>query len=208
MKTPKEYTNYLKNKVITTDMLVDCLFSVNKRAKNCRDKEREYREKYRHDRYGTEEKYREKKEEYYSQKEKLLNLFKPDCIHKEVQQRRTRFYDYEDEYEMDYEASDVLYSGCYYDKEMHEVVQFDDIMCPYSKFYLFYDFGNRSFHIPIDDCILDQYPNLEITDIGSLKTYGKKVDVLLSMQFVKKVLALIDSKDFTYIESNNKQIAS
>ena len=79
METPKEYSKNLKNNILTTEMLIDCLFSVNKRAKNCRDKEREYRDKFRGcrygDKYGTEEKYREKKEEYYSQKEKILALF-------------------------------------------------------------------------------------------------------------------------------------
>ena len=65
METPKEYSKNLKNNILTTEMLIDCLFSVNKRAKNCRDKEREYRDKFRGcrygDKYGTEEKYREKK---------------------------------------------------------------------------------------------------------------------------------------------------
>lgn len=38
MRTPVEYTNNLKKGIITDQMLVDCLFSVNKRAKNWRDK--------------------------------------------------------------------------------------------------------------------------------------------------------------------------
>ena len=45
MRTPCIYTKKLKEKVITKDMLLDCLFSVNKRAKNFRDKERELKEK-------------------------------------------------------------------------------------------------------------------------------------------------------------------
>ena len=43
MKTPKEYRDNLLNHIITKQMLVDCLYSVNKRAKNYRDKEREQR---------------------------------------------------------------------------------------------------------------------------------------------------------------------
>ena len=39
MKTPKEYTQNLKNGIITAEMLSDCIFSCNKRAKNWRDKE-------------------------------------------------------------------------------------------------------------------------------------------------------------------------
>ena len=37
MKTPKEYMENLKKGIITETMLADGLFSVNKRAKNCRD---------------------------------------------------------------------------------------------------------------------------------------------------------------------------
>ena len=32
MKTPKEYQDNLKNKIITEEMLADCLYSVNKRV--------------------------------------------------------------------------------------------------------------------------------------------------------------------------------
>lgn len=52
MRTPKEYTDNLKKKIITENMLLDCLYSVNKRAKNYRDKEREYRQYYRRNRYA------------------------------------------------------------------------------------------------------------------------------------------------------------
>lgn len=38
MKINKEYSKNLKNKIITSDMLYDSIFSLNKRAKNCRDK--------------------------------------------------------------------------------------------------------------------------------------------------------------------------
>lgn len=46
MKTPAEFTKNLKEKVITEEMLEKALFSVNKRAKNYRDKKREYNRKY------------------------------------------------------------------------------------------------------------------------------------------------------------------
>ena len=54
MRTPKEYTENMNKGLITEKMLCDCLFSVNKRAKNCRDNERKYRH-YRYDKYDTEE---------------------------------------------------------------------------------------------------------------------------------------------------------
>lgn len=210
METPKEYSKNLKNNILTTEMLIDCLFSVNKRAKNCRDKEREYRDKFRGcrlgDKYGTEEKYREKKEEYYSQKEKILALFTPDCIHSELQQRRTRIYDYEEEYGTTYLDNEVIHSGHYFDPITDEPVFFDDIMLPYTQFYLFYDFGKCSFHTPIDEYLIKNYPNLEIVNIGSLTTYGKDIDVLLSTQFVKKVLAMIENNNYVYVD-NRTQLA-
>ena len=80
MKTPKEYSDNLKSNIITRDMLIDCLFSVNKRAKNCRDKEQEYREFYRYmpyvrDKYHSVASYREKKNEYYDLLVMQYNLF-------------------------------------------------------------------------------------------------------------------------------------
>ena len=52
MKTPLEYTKNLKNHIITPQMLLDCIYSTNKRAKNWRVKEQEYRKttlfSYRH----------------------------------------------------------------------------------------------------------------------------------------------------------------
>lgn len=47
MKTPVSYNKNLKAGIITEEMLANCLYSVNKRAKNCRDKVREYKELYR-----------------------------------------------------------------------------------------------------------------------------------------------------------------
>ena len=51
MRTPTAYTNSLKNNTISMQMLSDCLYSSNKRAKNWRDKERECRDRSRNNRY-------------------------------------------------------------------------------------------------------------------------------------------------------------
>ena len=40
MITPKFYTDNINNKIITEEMLEQCLYSVNKRAKNHRDRDR------------------------------------------------------------------------------------------------------------------------------------------------------------------------
>ena len=90
MKTPKEYTRNLKNGIITEDMIVDCLYSVNKRAKNYRDKAYQYRYSYYH---GDSQ--REEMERYYGYKEQLLSYFTPKCIHQQyVGRGRERVYDY------------------------------------------------------------------------------------------------------------------
>lgn len=83
MKTPREFNNNLKKGILTKEMLEACLLSVNKRAKNWRDREREYRQ-YREDYYDNCEKAREKKEYYYWKKEILLSILKPTCIHREL----------------------------------------------------------------------------------------------------------------------------
>ena len=104
MKTPKKYTEKLKQGIITKEMLLDCLYSSNKRAKNYRDKEREYREYYRnqryaYDKYDNEGMARLKKQKYYHQKEKMLSILKPVCIHKELYgYEKKRIYEYEKEY--------------------------------------------------------------------------------------------------------------
>ena len=41
-----DYQDNLKKKIITEKMLADCLYSVNKRAKNYRDKANEYKGYY------------------------------------------------------------------------------------------------------------------------------------------------------------------
>ena len=78
MRTNSEYQKNLRNKIITTSMLEDALFSVNKRAKNYRDAKREcrYSQKYYNSAEGKEQK-------FYEKKDKLLKLIEPICIHKE-----------------------------------------------------------------------------------------------------------------------------
>ena len=101
---------------------------------------------------------------------------------------------------------------------MHEYVEFGDIEVAgeIQKFYIFYDLGcGHTFHIPLCDDeeeeIAQNYANkhnLQIIDIGRLITYGDKIDDLISTQFVKKVLSLIESEDFTYVEARPESIRS
>lgn len=81
MKTPKEYNDNFKKGIITRDMLEACLYSVNKRAKNCRDKELEIRDYYRfsryaYDKYHNEDKYRNQKKDIINKKKFFYQLFR------------------------------------------------------------------------------------------------------------------------------------
>ena len=83
MKTPKLYIENLRSRIITQDMLCDCLFSVNKRAKNCRDKIREYKShRYFEHKWDDIRVYENKRDNYYEMKNQLLSVLTPICIHK------------------------------------------------------------------------------------------------------------------------------
>ena len=82
MKTPKHYNDNLKNKIITEEMFSDCLYSVNKRAKNYRDKAHEYKHRYRFYHKAVDSQFN-KMNEFYDLKEQLLKYLKPKCIHKQ-----------------------------------------------------------------------------------------------------------------------------
>ena len=93
MKTRKEWVANLKNGEITEEMLGACLYSVNKRAKNWRDREWEERQKsrnnyYYYDKYNNEEKCREQKERFYNMKDTLLAQVTPCEIHSELLENR------------------------------------------------------------------------------------------------------------------------
>ena len=210
MRTPAAYSNNLKNHIITMQMLLDCLYSSNKRAKNWRDKEREYREKFRNNRYysdtyDNEEKAREKKEEYYWQKEIMLFVLKPVCIHRETLERshRERFYDYEDEYWEYMDKELFSHMGEFWDKDKRDYVYFGDVIVeddPIYHYYLFYDVGgDHTFHTPINEEDVCLYDDLEVKDISQINTKGYNIVDLLSNQFVTKVINLILSEDFKYV---------
>lgn len=78
MKTSKEFSNNLKNGILTSEMLYNCIYSVNKRAKNNRDG----KNCYRYSQYYYN--YLEKMNKYYDMKDYLLKKFlKPKLIHKQ-----------------------------------------------------------------------------------------------------------------------------
>lgn len=202
MQTKKEYKLNLDKRIITEDMLSDCLYSVNKRAKNCRDKI----QKYRNTEYA--EGYRERRDQYYSNKETLLSLLNPIALHLE---RKTK-YEYLDERYCDVsylEDDEIIDIYNRWDKESQEYYSVYVVTEPIVNVFSLYAVGTRSFHHPllfngtegqVED-IKKEYPDLTLKEI-ELITYGDNVAELVSYQFVKKVLALIESGDYTYIPNS------
>jgi len=84
MRTPKKYTENLENGIVTEQMLCDVLYSYNKRAKNWRDKKREYKKSYSSNSYVWINDARENEHKYYGYKIEILNLLEPECIHEEI----------------------------------------------------------------------------------------------------------------------------
>lgn len=188
MKTPSDYLESLKVGKVTPKIVGDVTYSFNKRAKNMRDKEREYRELSSNRRFfdihDNEEKYRNKKEGYYQKKEAILNLHKPVCIH-EVKRRVN------DTLEGDFDKSSyesLIEYGSYerFDNFTRDYETFTRVSYVVSDYYLFYEIGGHSFHTPIDG--ISVHNELPIVPIDSLTTYGEDVNELLSVQFCDKVL--------------------
>ena len=197
MRTPKEYTQNLKQKIITKQMLSDCIYSINNRALNSRDNEYKYTH-YIPDPYGNANKYRKKKLEYYSMKRVLLSILEPSHIQKcEVLQRK-RTYDYEEGYEEILESGNYVNNSGFYDPDRKEHVEFVVQMIPQTVYYLVYQVGNCSFCLPIQQSDVIRRPNLDVKDAGRIPpVYGDITVDMLSVQFVEKVLKLVKSGNYT-----------
>lgn len=206
MVTPTEWKNNLKNNIVTLEMFDAALFSVNKRAKNCRDQKRNYK----FDRYGNGIKYAEKESEYYAQKEKLLSYIKPNCIHIEHLgfEKAERVFDYEanfdDKLVSAFVRGEICWSNCFVDRNKYydydyyydapQTYFFDksDFSREKIQYYLFYDLGEHSYHTPIKFEDVKKY-DLYVIDIDRLQTHGKEIDELCSTSFVKKILEVLES---------------
>ena len=207
MKTPKEYTDNLNNRILTTAMLSDALFSVNKRAKNYRNAKRKTYGKYRD---GNE--WRESK--FYDKKEKILSVIEPVCIHKEhVGYERIRVKNnmpgWEDVFVCEALKGTIVWSNSYVEHNRYDyyddyyddycpgnVVWFFDYVLPDKpeyKYYLYYVVGDHTFHTPISN---PENYNLPIVTIGRIVTDGEDHRDLISVQFVDKLLALIEAGDY------------
>lgn len=187
MKTPKEYTKSLKNHIITEDMFCDCLYSVNKRAKNFRDKAQHYR----HNRYYSGYYQEEDMDRYYGYKDQFLSLLTPVCIHKQdVSYETRRVYDYEKDYRK-MSNRNIVWQNCYYDRDEDREVWFYDYETKTKRYlyFLYYVVGDKSFHKPISSPSGYDLPIKPIDD--DFMTFGQDTKDLISPQFVLKVLDML-----------------
>lgn len=187
MRTPAKYNTLIKNGKITSQILGEVLYSINKRAKNWRDKKKEYKS-LRYDRYDNYEKALEQEQNYYRMKENILKKLEPIAIHKEtiVSEYIRKVYDYE---------------NGYFDRETGDYISFKKVREKSEKelYYLFYEVSEYSFHQPINKSDTDKY-NLEIIELDGLITYGKDINDLLSTQFCQKVYELFINDKLEIIE--------
>ena len=103
-----------------------------------------------------------KKQEYYEQKEQLLSVVEPTCIHKEhFGFAKIRSYDYQEEYKKNRKR--FVWENCYFDRELGREVWFGDVLdktSPIYHYYLFYDInGTKTFHSPISESDIEYYRN-------------------------------------------------
>ena len=190
MKSKKVWLDNLKNGIITNEMLSLCLYSVNKRAKNYRDMESKYRNS--NDYYHNEERYRDKKNYMYELKNKMLEYLKPKCIYYIKSISKVRVRNDEDGY-YNIKKEDVIRKGFFIDRDTKEEVEFKDVYAEDYEYYKYYQVDDFGFHIPIDDFEADE--KLEIIEIQDLTTFGKDINDLVSMQFVKKTLETLKASN-------------
>ena len=207
MRTPKNYIQLVNDKKITNEMIAECIYSVNKRAKNYRDKIRKYKDD-RYNRYTARniENAEDEMEKYYTMKEELLTVFEPSLIHEQyVGEEKKRVFSTEEDYDklLQEKSNDILRKGSYYDDENSIEVEFFDYKLGRKKYlyFLFYEIGEYSFHLPISEQKAKKYTKLQIKEIDQdFKTHGANIEGLLSTQFVNKVLSLLESGDYTIVE--------
>ena len=206
MKTPNLYKELINEKKITNEIIAECIYSVNKRAKNYRDKIKEYKNgKFHQHLESNIEKAEEEMGKYYQLKEEFLKVSTTNLIHKQfIGEKKKRVYSYEKNYEklLKEKTNDIFWKNSYYDYDKDMEIEFFDYHLGTKKYlyFLYYEIGEYSFHSPISEKIAESNTELEIQEIDeNFKTHGSKIEGLLSMQFVKKVLELLQSEDYTIV---------
>lgn len=207
MKTPKLYNDLINEKKITNEIIAECVYYVNKRAKNYRDKIKGYKNGRSHQHLESNiEKAEEEMGKYYQLKEEFLKVFTTNLIHKQfIGEKKKRVYSYEKNYEklLKEKNNDIFWKNSYYDYDKDMEIEFFDYHLGTKKYlyFLYCEIGEYSFHSPVSEKIAESNTELEIQEIDeNFKTHGSKNEGLLSMQFVKKVLELLQSEDYTIVD--------
>ena len=207
MKTPNLYKELINEKKITNEIIAECVYYVNKRAKNYRDKIKEYKNGRSHQHLESNiEKAEEEMGKYYQLKEEFLKVSTPTLIHKQfIGEEKKRVYSHEKNYEklLKEKNNDIFWKNSYYDYDKDMEIEFFDYHLGTKKYlyFLYCEIGEYSFHSPVSEKIAESNTELEIQEIDeNFKTHGSKIEGLLSMQFVKKVLELLQSEDYTIVD--------
>ena len=197
----------INEKKITNEIIAECVYYVNKRAKNYRDKIKEYKNGRSHQHLESNiEKAEEEMGKYYQLKEEFLKVFTTNLIHKQfIGEKKKRVYSYEKNYEklLKEKNNDIFWKNSYYDYDKDMEIEFFDYHLGTKKYlyFLYCEIGEYSFHSPVSEKIAESNTELEIQEIDeNFKTHGSKIEGLLSMQFVKKVLGLLQSEDYTIVD--------
>jgi hypothetical protein len=202
MKTPKEWQNNIRDNILTEEMLEAALDSVNKRAKNWRNRKQEYG-RWHHAAHDYAARAAACETEMYQRKDFLLSVLEPACIHKEFhgyERRRIRGSDASYALACGNAAAEgrIAYAGGYYERDEQDdfpsfvpFADLEDFDRPRIRRYLFYLIGEHSFHVPLEDRNYGKYEHLPVIFIGRMETQGKEITELASMDFVKKVMAMI-----------------
>lgn len=200
MKTPTKYSKLVKKNELDKELIGHVAFSINKRAKNYRDKRNEYRySNYRHA-YSCMQSYEEKMNEAYTMKTNILSLFKPIEVHQAT--FKNEFYKivYSDQPEYSQiKPHQVRSTG----RSLTTGNKYKEILIEKSRiqYFLHYEINNFKFHQPIDEIELENYADLSVKILeDNFKVDRKKGTELLSAQFCKKVYQLLQSGEYTLIE--------
>lgn len=96
MQTPYEYKKLIKQRILTDQIIMECICRVNERAKNCQNKLQKYKNDYYFDYPYHIESYIERYEKqiamYYSMKNELLSIYYSDL---EIKKIDNDFYTYD-----------------------------------------------------------------------------------------------------------------
>jgi hypothetical protein len=180
MKISSLFKKNLAKGEVTMEMLGMATYCYNKRAKNMRDNERMWRDYYRKhryyvDKYGTVDKYKGIKEEYYGKKDECLAFVKPTALHIVERERTERdWYGICEEY--DYETF------------------------TFNEYYMLYTIGSYSFHHPItEEEFKKMKDTLPVEEIGDLVTEGDDIENLMSVQTADRIRNGLKSGEYKLV---------